>query len=148
MTLLFRPGTAPDASSPPLVKLEVKRSHRRYRSTRRHFRDRERAATRRAITAAGLYRAGSIPSLSKAATACGSNAAYVAAAILLIASENTTVLNRVLAGHVPLLAAAREIKRLAELVAAYRKASAADRVQFARAIGPSALFDNSLVPAL
>jgi hypothetical protein len=86
--------------------------------------------------------------VSEAATACGSNAVYVAAAVVLLEAENSTLLDQVLTGQVPLLAAVEEIKRLAELVAAYRKASAADRVQFARTIGPSTLFDNSLVPAL
>ncbi len=121
---------------------------RRYRSARRHFRGYQRAAVLRALTGAKGYRNGWFSTVSEAATACGSNAVYVAAAVVLLEAENSTLLDQVLTGQVPLLAAVEEIKRLAELVAAYRKASAADRVQFARTIGPSTLFDNSLVPAL
>jgi hypothetical protein len=145
MTLLFRPGTLPEAS-PPTPGGNSRRRH--YRSSRRHFRDRERAATRRAVTAARLHLHGTIPVLSKAATACGSNTTYVAAAVILIKSENATLLNRVLAGHVPLLAAAREIKRLSDLVAAYRKTTANERVAFARTVGPTDLFEGAVVPAL
>lgn len=68
MTLLFRPGTLPEAS-PPTPSGNSRMRH--YRSSRRHFRERERAATRRAVTATRLYLDGTIPVLSKAAARRG-----------------------------------------------------------------------------
>jgi hypothetical protein len=148
MTVVSHGPSAPasPATSPPLQVTRVRR--RQYSSARRHFRAGCRASVLRALTGARGYRNGWFSTVSEAAIACGSNVTYVAAAIVLIESENTTLVDQVLTGKVSLLAAAKEIGRLAELVTAYRKASAADRVQFARAIGPSTLFDNSLVPAL
>jgi hypothetical protein len=86
--------------------------------------------------------------LAKAATACGSCPPYVAAAVVLLKAENASLLGSVLTGTVPLLVAARQSRHAAELVAAYRQATAADRVAFAKAIGPTVLFDNDLVPAM
>src|SRR5215472_8808304 len=100
------------------------RGHRR--SPRRHFRNRQRAAVVRAVTAARLYASGAVPTLAAAATACGSNAAYVAAAATLLKSEDGVLLDRVLCGATPLLAAASEAGAVARLVSAYRGASRDD----------------------
>jgi hypothetical protein len=70
------------------------------------------------------------------------------AARTILASENQSVLVAVLKGRMPLLAAAKGVRQLGSLVSSFRAASAADRVQFARTIGPTVLFDTSLVPAL
>jgi len=83
-----------------------------------------------------------------AAERCGSNPAYVSAAIAILRSENKELLVDVVKGRVPLLEAARETQRLSVLVSAYREASASDRVNFAKAVGPTVLFDTALVPAL
>jgi hypothetical protein len=88
------------------------------------------------------------PTLAAAAFACGSNAGYVKAAITLIRSENATLLERVLAGDMPLLAAARQAKQIADLVTAYRAASGANRIEAAKTIGADVLFDEAVVPAL
>jgi len=121
--------------------------HRR-QSARRHFRNGHRAAAVRAFTAAGLVISGRAPTIMMAAERCGSCPAYVQAAITILRSENKGLFVDVIKGRVPLLVAAREVKRLAALVAAYRAGSAADRVGFAKIIGPTTLFDSSLVPAL
>ena len=55
---------------------------------------------------------------------------------------------RVLTGKVSLLTAAQSATGAAKLVAAWRTASAADRVTLARTVGPTILFDGVLVPAL
>jgi hypothetical protein len=89
---------------------------------------------------------GRAPTIKAAAMRCGSSVPYVRAAIALLRSENTSLITSVMHGDVPLLAAARGVGQLASLVAAYRQASAADRVAFAKVIGPSTLFENSLVP--
>jgi hypothetical protein len=105
-------------------------------------------AALRGVTAAHGYLNGQFSSLATAALHCGSCHAYVQAALILLRSENATILERVLRGQVPLLAAAKQMKRVADLVDAYRTAGAADRVAFAKAIGPTALFDSALVPAI
>jgi hypothetical protein len=131
-----------------IVNGSSRRQHCRYRSPRRHFRQRERAAVRRALTGASLYLDRKVPTLTAAAMACGSNAPYIRSAIVLLKTENFTLVDRVLAGHVPLMAAAREARPLAELVGAYRSAAAEDHVAFARVIGPTALFDTAVAPAM
>jgi hypothetical protein len=106
------------------------------------------AAARRALIAAQFYLDHRFPSLAVAALCHGSCVAYVRAAVTLLKSENLVLLERVLRGHIPLLAAAKQVKQVAALVDAYRTAGAADRVMFAKLIGPTTLFDSALVPAL
>jgi hypothetical protein len=134
------------SSSIPL-NVKPNRAERR-RSSRRRFRYGVRAAVVRALTGARIYLNGFVSTLAAAAYGCGSNVIYVRAAVIVLKSENTALLDQVLEGDLPLLEAARQVEQLGKLVAAYRGASAADRVAFARAIGPSTLFDDSLVPAL
>jgi hypothetical protein len=86
--------------------------------------------------------------LATAALCCGSNVAYVRAAIALLKSENTTLLEHALCGQAPLVSTAKQVKQVAALVEAYRTATAADRVAFAKTIGPTTLFDSALVPAI
>jgi hypothetical protein len=135
-----------DVHAPFVLRVQAPRRH--HRSARRHFDSGKRVAALRAVTAARLYASGSIATVAKAALSCGSNRRYVEAAITLLKSENTTLLNAVVGGQVPLLAAAAQVTRLADLVDAFRKANAGDRVSFAQAVGPTVLFDTSLVPAL
>jgi hypothetical protein len=122
--------------------------HRKYRSSRRRFRAGRRAAVLRAITAARLVAIGLATSLQEAAEACGSCPAYVSAAITLVKTEDSSLINRVLAGRVSLLAAARQARASSLLVHAYRTASDAERVAFVRTIGATTLFDGAVVPAL
>jgi hypothetical protein len=117
-------------------------AQRRRQSPHQHMRHGVCAAALRAVTAARLYLSGTIPNLVEAAESCGSNVAYVRAAIVLLRSENSTLLDRVLRGHVPLLAAASQVERLVNLIAAYRAADVKDHVAFARAAGPERLFDE------
>jgi hypothetical protein len=102
----------------------------------------------RALTAGRLIIKGEAPTYRAAALRCGSTATYVRAAVTLLRSENRSLIAAVARGNVPLLAAARGMQQLGTLVWAYRQASAADRVAFAKAVGPTVLFDTSLVPAL
>jgi hypothetical protein len=124
-----------------LTTLRVQYPHRNHRSSRRHFRHGRRAAAVRAITAARLYTRGEIPCLRTAAEACGSNAPYVKAATVLIKSENTILLDRVLTGQVSLLTAAAQVRRVADLVDAYRCASENERVAFARTCNAGNILD-------
>jgi hypothetical protein len=114
---------------------------RQRQSTRPRFRHGKCAAANRALTAARLYISNAIPTLAAAAEACGSNVHYVRAAIILLKADNAALVSDVLAGRVPLLAAAAEAKRLVNLVAAYKAAKDPDRVAFARACGAEAILD-------
>ena len=124
------------------------RPRRPYRRRGRHFRGRERAAPKRAFTAARLYLDREVPTLAAAATSCGSCPGYVRAAAVLIEAENQRAIAQVLRGDVPLLKAAAGAKHLAGLVKAYRAAPAADHVAFAKVIGAAALFDAAVAPAI
>jgi hypothetical protein len=115
--------------------------HRQYQSARRHFRHGKRAAVVRAFTAARLYINNAVPTLEAAAEACGSNVAYVQAALILMRAENASLVHDVLAGRVSILQAAREAQRLANLITAYREAKDPDRIAFVHACGAEAIFD-------
>jgi hypothetical protein len=113
-----------------------------YRRRNRHMRHGVRAAALRAVTAARLYLSGAIPNLFKAAESCGSNGKYVCAAIIVLRSENSVLLDRVLRGHIPLLAAANQVRRVVDLVAAYRAADEKDHIASFRTLGPERVFDE------
>jgi hypothetical protein len=124
------------------------RYKKKYRSHRRRMRQDQCAAVLRALTGAQLRLDGKTSSLTDAALRCGSCRQYVQAALILLQSENTTVLDRVLRGAMPLSEAAKQMKQVASLVHAYRTAGAADRVAFAKTIGPTTLFDGAVALAL
>jgi len=130
------------------VKLNGNGRSRRYHSSRRLFRNQQRAAVIRAVTGAKIYLDGTLPTLAAAAIASGSNAHYVGAAVTLLKSENSTLLSRALRGAMPLLAAANEAKRVARLVSAYRAASADDLAMFTRIIGPANVWDDAIAPVI
>ena len=138
-----------DARTGTQIHVDLARNKKKkYRLRHRRMRAGQCAAARRALIAAQLYLDGKVPNLTAAALSCGSCVVYVRAAVTLIQSENLVLLERVRRGHIPLLAAAKQVKQVAALVDAYRSAGAADRVMFAKAIGPTTLFDSALVPAL
>jgi len=132
--------------TPHVMGTVSKSTPRRYRSARRRFRDGRCAAAVRALTGARLYLSGAVPTLAKAAESTGSCTPYVRAAAILLKADNTGRVQNVVAGHVPLLQAAREAERLVNLVTAYREAKDPDRVAFARACGTEAIL-NVLVQA-
>jgi hypothetical protein len=125
-----------------------RQSSTRRRSSRRHFKGGQSAAALRAITGARLYLDKSIPTLAGAAVSVGSNIAYVKAAVVLVKSENQILLDRVLEGHVTLLAAAAQVQRVADLVSAYRAASTDDLVALGRTVGAEQLFTNVIEPVI
>ena len=125
-----------------------RQQRRRHRSSRRYFDHGQRLAALRALTAASLRLNGAFSSQAQAAAACGSGVVYVRAAVAILRSEDASVRDEVLTGQLPLLAAAALVEKRAAIVAAYRQATAADRIAFAKAIGPTVLFDNDLVPAM
>jgi hypothetical protein len=124
------------------VLTKRKSRRRQYRSARRHFRHDLSAAALRASTGARLLAAGAVPSLTLAAASCGSNVAYVRAMAVLLKSENTPLLERVLAGDMPVLAAAAQTRRLADLIDAYRRADNSDHIAFLRTCGTDRLLNE------
>jgi hypothetical protein len=126
----------------------VRQQRRRHRSARRHYDHGQRLAVLRALTAASLRLNGAFSSLAQAAAACGSGVVYVKAAVAILRSEDVSIRDQVLTGRLSLLAAASLVEKRSKIVAAYRQATAADRVAFAKTIGPTVLFDNDLVPAM
>jgi uncharacterized protein YdbL (DUF1318 family) len=117
-------------------------------SPRRQIRNGQRAAALRAFTAAKFYQRGDFPTIADAAESCGANTTYVQAAMVLIRAGNQKVIGDVLSGYVPLLTAADELRRMVELVEAYRRARPRDLARAARAVGAEKLFTEMVEPAI
>ena len=94
------------------------------------------SAALRAITAARLLATGMVNTIAEAAACTGSNLTYVHAAVILLKAENEALINHVLAGKVSLLRAAKQVRRVADLVHADRTASQAEIIQAAKIVGP------------
>ena len=124
------------------------RRRRRRQSARRHFRNGQRAAVTRAITAAKIYTAGSVPSLKSAAACCGSNIHYVRAAIPVIQSERAGLLGQVFSvaslSSEPLPTCNASLR----VVAAYRRCDLQDLAALGRIVGAEFLVANVVEPAL
>lgn len=128
----------------------ARQQRRHYRSRGRHFRNGQCAAAVRADTAARILLGlpVSANNLATAARMCGSNIHYVAAAIALIRAEDASLQTNVRRGQMTLPKAAAAAKKRAALIHAYREASPADLAALARTVGPAAVFDAVVVPAL
>jgi hypothetical protein len=88
-----------------------------------------------AVTAAQRLVFGRKTSIAAEAASTGSTPAQVTAAITIIKSEDQAVLEQVLRGEVPLAAAAKRVKCVADLITAYRNATSEDLVKAAKVIG-------------
>lgn len=112
-------------------------NRRQRRRRRSQMRDGRRLAVWRAFNVAQLVNEKGL-STRDAALGYGSNHGYVEAALTLIQSENTALLNHVLAGHISLLSAAKSMKNAAAAITAYRKFSNLEREVFRAATGATA----------
>jgi hypothetical protein len=93
-------------------------------SSRRHFRCGVRAAGLRAMTAGRMYLSeGGNITLEEAAARCGSNVAYVRAAIALIKAGDEDLIDQVMLGNLPIMATAKLVKPLVTMLAGYAKAT-------------------------
>ena len=120
------------------------------RKPRSRFHNGQRQAVRRALTGARI-RLGlpvQASSLASAAQLVGSSKQYVEAATWLLQAEDPALLDDVLAGRKPLLAAAAEAHRRADLIAAFRKASAHDKAISGSTLGVNNVWDEMIVPSL
>jgi len=115
------------------------------------------AAAIRAFTAAQLYLGKRVRSLAKAAASCGSNMHYVRAAVVLIETENRSISESVLAGHLPLLEAAdrvrlqRKARRSLSVdaaVSAWRSWTPEQRAEFGRGAGVAEVWDDAISPVI
>jgi hypothetical protein len=104
------------------------------RSSRRHFRCGVCAAALRAVSAAQTYLGEGI-TLEEAAARHGSGVAYLRAAITLIKSADEGLINAVLAGDIPIMAAAKTVAPLVTLLTGYAKASSKVKDAFFAATG-------------
>jgi hypothetical protein len=119
-----------------------------------------RRAVLRATTGWRLYADGTAPTLKAAAQSTGSNIAYIAAAGVLLAAGNTSLLDKVRTGEIPLLAAAAQVKQLAKTTAAYKtkladdlathlvQSTPAERAAAARSLGADVIWDEMILPLI
>ena len=114
----------------------------------RQIRNGQRAAALKAIAAAKFYLRGDYPTIEIATESHGVCIGYVRAAEVLLRAGNKTVIDRVLSGKLPLLAAADELRRMVELVEAYRNARPQDLARAARVVGAETLFSTMVEPAM
>jgi hypothetical protein len=84
----------------------------------------------------------------KAAAATGVTRAAVKAAQTVIQNGNQDLVQQVLRGWEPLSRAADKVRGRVKLIEAFETATPDDRIAFARAIGPTELFDNVISLAL
>jgi hypothetical protein len=143
MTLLNHGQTSPATTAFRLPQ-------RKRRSPRRYFYNGRRAAVLRALTAARLYCDARRATLADAAASCGSCIPYVKAANVLLRHEAThgALILKVVHGEIPLLTAAAQLRCLDTLVATYHKASTAERVEFAAALGVDVVWDQMILPII
>ena len=127
-----------------------KRKQQPRRRWHRYFGGKNRAAALRGFMAARVVLGLPIPrtTIAAAAMCCGSNVTYVRAALAVLKTEDPALQQQVLEGCCSLLATAAEVRNRSALIDAYRTASTADRIAFAKAVGADMLFDNVVVPAV
>ena len=113
------------------------------------FRDGQRAAVMRAVTGASILLGLPIqvPSQARAAELVGSSRRYVEAAVWVLQAEDPALLADILAGRKTLLKAAAKVRRRANLIVAYRKATPDDLEKFGSTVGVDKVFDETIVPS-
>ena len=79
---------------------------------------------------------------------CGANRSYVVAAAAVLQSRDAALIDDVLYGRVPMLEAAKSVRKKVELVRAFGRASEEDRRALGHAVGPDRVFDEVVIPAL
>jgi hypothetical protein len=104
----------------------------------------------RAIIAADLLhkQAYGIDTITKAVVIGNVTRPAVEAALTILQSEDENLLAVVLAGRMTLPHAAAKVRHRAKLIHAFKSASDIDRAAFGRTVGPAAVFDAAVVPAI
>jgi hypothetical protein len=86
-------------------------------------------------------------SIADASRWTGSNPAYVAALLAVIATNDVVLLKAVLRGHVPVLIAGEQAKKFNRLLKAYLEATPETKSAFCKLVGQEKLFDELIAPA-
>ena len=84
----------------------------------------------------------------EAAAMTGSCPGYVRALVAIIRSGDTTLLNEVLSGRVPVMAAAVQVRGLAKLITIFAAVSNETKAMFGEKVGIDNLFDTAIAPNL
>ena len=149
-TLLGRLNTTtrlPDQVPLPQPKLNGNGGNGAHHHRRRpQFRGGDRLAAMRAF-AGSKFVLDCRVSIADASRWTGSNPAYVAALLEVIATNDTVLLEAVLRGHVPVLLAGERAKKFNRLLKAYQAATPATKAAFCKLIGQEKLFDELIAPA-
>jgi hypothetical protein len=116
---------------------------------RRHsrFRNGCRVAALRGYTGAKLVIDQGVDPV-EAAVMTGSCEVYVRALVVIIKSGDTTLLNEVLSGRVPVVAAATQVRGLAKLLQMFATVSTKTKAEFGAKVGIDHLFDSAIAPNL
>jgi hypothetical protein len=149
-------GNGSKVHDPKVRDINGRLPARRRASSRRHFRNGQRAAVVRATTGARLYLEKQVPTLAVAAEACGSNVHYIRAAVDLLKADDPSPLNLAMAGWVSLTGAADQERRrlkaprvsVDEAVASWRVWTPAQRAEFGRGAGISEIWDCAISPVI
>ena len=116
---------------------------------RRHarFRNGCRLAALRAYTGAKLVIDQGVDPV-EAAVMTGSCEVYVRALVAIIKSGDAVLLNEVLSGRVPVMAAAVQVRGLAKLLKMFTAINAETKAAFGAKVGIDNLFDTAIAPNL
>lgn len=120
------------------------------RRKKHQFRHGERKAVLRAVTGASLLLGLPVKPTNqiRAAELVGANLPYLKYAVVVLESEDATLLHDVISGRKSLRAAAAEVCNRAKLVASYRKSSRLDHATAGNTIGVSEVWDELILPNL
>ncbi len=103
-----------------------------------------------AFVAAHMLRHGllGIDTITAAAVCTGSSRALVKSALVILQSENASLVTDILVGRCTLLKAAKKVANRAQLIESFKSATLEDRIAFGNAVGVATLWDSTIVPAL
>jgi hypothetical protein len=96
-----------------------------------------------AITGARMCASGQAENVVVAAACTGSTPVHVRAAIVLLKSEDDPMIDCALRGEISLLKAAKQARRVANLVNAYRNASRDELITATRILGGTVVPDTA-----
>lgn len=113
-------------------------SKRKYKPRHRLFQDGQCLAVLRAFTGARFKLQNPDVTLAQTAAMHGSNVHYIELAIVLLKSDNQTLIHHALRGNVSLFDAAARVEQLVKSVEAYRKLSPENLAAFRVATGATA----------
>jgi hypothetical protein len=100
----------------------------------------------RALLAAGLVRAGTLPSVVMAAALTGLPTATIYQAVL--GADRRDIFKAVIRGELPLYLAAKQLRPTAKLTRPYDAANASAHADLGRIVGAEALFVAAIISAL